>query len=227
MMVKLFIDAGNTRIKWQFTGGAMQSATHVQFTQVASSWMHLPAPQAIIVSCVSPVHSLIERACQHWSCPIKWFSVEDGVGLQRHYSETLGVDRWAALLAARHIAPQTRVLVANAGTALTLDVLVGQSFIGGLICAGRQRMLDSLSQGTQLPHISAVGQLQLGQTTPSALSNACAYMMLGATTQVCEAQHIQAIVFSGGDASWLYGLKEWALPTQVVDDLVIKGLMLA
>ena len=227
MMVKLFIDAGNTRIKWQFTGGAMQSATHAQFAQAALYWQHLPAPQAIIVSCVSPVHSLIEQTCQHWSCPIKWFSVDDGVGLQRHYSETLGVDRWAALLAARHSIPQQRVLVANAGTALTLDVLIGQDFMGGLICAGRQRMLDSLSQGTQLPHISAVGQLQLGQTTPSALSNACAYMMLGAIEQVCKAQHIQAIVLSGGDANWLYGLKAWALPIQVVDNLVIRGLMLA
>ena len=61
----------------------------------------------------------------------------------------LGVDRWMALIGARAISPRRTVLVADIGTALTLDVLQSDGgHAGGVIIPGADLMRQSLLHST-------------------------------------------------------------------------------
>jgi type III pantothenate kinase len=91
-------------------------------------------------------------------------------GIQNHYDnpQQLGTDRWAALIAAKHL-QQSDCVVVNAGTAVTIDVLqtdisntageklndlwqthteTNAHFLGGLILPGLRLMQTSLHQNT-------------------------------------------------------------------------------
>jgi type III pantothenate kinase len=48
----------------------------------------------------------------------------------------LGVDRWLAMLAARQKFEEQRLLVVDAGSALTIDVIDKNQHLGGYICSG-------------------------------------------------------------------------------------------
>lgn len=85
---------------------------------------------------------------------------------------TLGADRIAVMCGAAHLFPHDDMLIADAGTAITLDVLEkGTRFVGGNISAGVSLRLRALNEYTAaLPHISVKGDLpEFGVDTETAL----------------------------------------------------------
>ena len=63
--------------------------------------------------------------------------------------ESLGVDRWLALLAAHRHAPTEPLMVLDCGSAITLDLLVvGGRHLGGYIVPGLALMRSSLLSET-------------------------------------------------------------------------------
>ena len=74
---------------------------------------------------------------------------EHACGIHNHYLQPhrLGVDRFAALIAA-HQQPQNQ-LVVMAGTALTIDALTANGdFLGGVIVPGLSTMQSALHRST-------------------------------------------------------------------------------
>ncbi len=128
--------------------------------------------------------------------------------------ETLGSDRWLAMIAAVQLAPPP-LLLADAGTALTLDVVLskggGQSHAGGLILPGLKLSRQSLE-----PYVGKTGSAGAGQSSgPSPVGRSTAEgVEKGALLAACSAiaalvvalkrQHGRcALLLTGGDGEQL------------------------
>lgn len=139
--------------------------------------------------------------------------------------ETLGADRWAALIGARGLHPGACVVVC-AGTATTVDVLAPDGvFRGGLILPGERLMRRALSDNTaQLPF--AEGRFETyPQCTEDAIVSGCRQAQLGAVERVFGSIADEAdpiCLLSGGAAEALAGLLR--VPCRPVENLVLEGL---
>ena len=149
-------------------------------------------------------------------------------GVRNGYSvpSQLGCDRWAALIAAWHLV-RGACLVVNSGTATTVDALSANGeFIGGLILPGVDLMQRSLNDAT--------AQLRPAQGTYAAFPRNTADALFSGAIQACcgAIERQQAllggsgipVVLSGGGSAILSDRLN--LPLQVVDNLVLQGLLL-
>ena len=124
--------------------------------------------------------------------------------------KTLGRDRIAAACGAMALLPGRHCLVVDAGTCITLDlVLASGVFLGGNIAPGLQMRLEAMHEKTaRLPLADrAWPELPFGDSTMHALQNgAC----LGALQEIertwlaaRDAFGTVALVLTGGDAPFL------------------------
>lgn len=149
--------------------------------------------------------------------------------------ESLGPDRLAAVIAVRALFPGECVLVADAGTALTLDVVDARGvFRGGNISAGLNMRLDALHGGTsRLPRIEAEGGCpQFGRDTASALRAGAewgmVYEVAGAARSARKEWGGVRVVLTGGDADLLKPMLEVCLDgfkLSCVPGLVLNGII--
>ncbi|TAN73195.1 MAG: type III pantothenate kinase [Gallionella sp.] len=241
--MKLLIDAGNTRIKWALVnngdwllGGALpvQQASGLQqhfAGQFGKLVTDLRDIQQTWVSNVAgeEVAGAIRNACAAPQCPPRFITAQAAqCGVRNGYAQPsqLGSDRWAALIAAWRLTGRSCLSV-NCGTATTIDALSGQGeFIGGLILPGVELMQHSLGAAT------ARLQPARGKYAPFPLNTADA-LYSGAIQATCgaiERQHAllgdgsAPVVLSGGAAAQLQ--HRINLPVQMVDNLVLQGLLL-
>jgi type III pantothenate kinase len=239
--MKLLIDAGNTRIKWALVNDMTRRAQADK-----DEWLRsgvLPVGQAdALPQQFAGVHEIQqiwvsnvagETIAQHIrnikACQSNFIAArEKQCGVHNGYSNPgqLGSDRWAALIAAWHLV-RGKCLVVNCGTAITIDTLSGQGeFRGGLILPGVELMQRSL--------ITATNQLRVGQGHYAAFPlNTADALFSGAIQACCGAIERQyrllddaraPVVLSGGAAGVLH--KNIDLPLNVVDNLVLQGLLL-
>lgn len=126
----------------------------------------------------------------------------------------LGTDRIAAAAGARALGLEDPLLVVDAGTAITADLLDARgNFQGGSISPGIAMRLRALGAGTAaLPSLEGEGGKcdSLGTTTRGSLLSGCQW---GAACEIAgRFQHLrqtrgaQRIVLTGGDAPVLMGL---------------------
>lgn len=123
---------------------------------------------------------------------------------------TLGYDRIAAAVGAQAACPGRNLLIIDAGTAITYDLLSAEGvFVGGNIAPGADLRLQSLHEHTgRLPLVGTTGATPLiGYDTETALRagslQGIAYEMAGYIT-ACEAAYGGLLVFlTGGDAERL------------------------
>ncbi|MDN0083812.1 type III pantothenate kinase [Crenobacter sp. SG2305] len=233
--MKLLIDAGNTRVKWALTDGAVLCdegvVTHDFAHELAERWAGLALEAAWGASVARPtIRDAVEAACP---VPVRWMSSErQRGGVTNHYRNIAeqGVDRWMAVLAARARLPGQDVVLASAGTALTVEALTAEGdYLGGLILPGFALMLKSLAAGTaQLDRLA--GQWEpFPQATPDALASGALDAMAGAIERLRRRLAEQTgrapatLVLTGGDAERLLPLL--APPCVIMDNLVIHGLL--
>lgn len=154
----LYLDAGNTRVKWGVVEGGDWIARGVapkdDLPALVEGWRPWIVPGMRAAGCNvagDVVGAALSSALMAHGMPVRWLSaVEAACGVTNGYDQPgqLGADRWAALIGA-WVACGTRCLVANAGTALTVDALdAGGRFLGGLIAPGVNTMLASLARST-------------------------------------------------------------------------------
>jgi type III pantothenate kinase len=239
--VILLLDAGNSRIKWgRWQDGAWRGrgAVPVSEPEALRPILAETAPDWVGVGCVAGdevrawLAVLLDAVGveQHWLRP-----EAESHGVVNHYDrpETLGADRYAALIACvrNGYAP---CVVASAGTAVTVDALAGGGeFLGGMILPGAQLMRRALGTGTasvaalsgtwrRFPRATGDG-VETGIWT--AISAAVAAMhgrlssRLGRTVDT---------VLTGGEAEFLSDrLADTALPgvARVEEYLVLEGLL--
>lgn len=193
------------------------------------------APEAAIYSSVAKVDSaFVESVRKLLGGNLLLFSHNTPVPIKIDYRTpaTLGLDRVAAAVAAAEIAPRQNVVVADAGTALTIDAVADSVFRGGNISPGISMRLKALAEFTaRLPRVAPDGELPLfGRDTDSAIR--CGAVR-GAAAEVAQAargffapNECHKIIITGGDACFLAD----ALPdasvfdSSVVPDLVARGL---
>ena len=251
----LLIDAGNTRIKWATVaantapgawiesgvlehGNAPEALAQWQAAQPAAVWISNVAGAAVRQHLQSTLHQgLAHTVALHW-----FASSPMAGGLQNAYREPgqLGCDRFAAAIAARARFPGQAILVANCGTATTLDAISPDAcFIGGMILPGLLTMAHSLKRQTaQLPEVntklapeSARQQLaefipQLANHTDAAIISGCVAAQIGAighALSLLRAQFGATLCILSGGAAQVIGAA-LAEPHQMIDHLVLQGL---
>ncbi len=232
-MIILAVDAGNTRIKWGLhADGAWleQSWTPTAQPQLETQWLHLPQPQQVLVSNVagSDAESAIVAASRQWRiqpCFIRPQAAQCGV--INGYAEPgqLGPDRWAALIAARHLHPGHDLLVVQAGTATTIDTLDASGhFRGGLILPGLDLMLDALARNTAGLARHCGKMSPFPDNTADAIFSGAANAIAGAVERSYQRLANQPLcLLSGGDMDILLPLL--SIPAHKVDHLVLQGLL--
>ena len=120
--------------------------------------------------------------------------------------QTLGVDRWLAMLAA-YSQFNEALLVVDAGSAITMDLLGPEGqHLGGYIAPGLRLMHDALWRDTS--DIGLVANnfqellLLLCENTQQAVNRGCLLMAV-ATIEKLASQYPVRIVVTGGDAKCL------------------------
>ena len=121
--------------------------------------------------------------------------------------ETLGKDRLAAAVGANELFPNQNILIIDAGTAITYDLVSEKNeFIGGNISPGLQMRFKALNHFTgKLPLISYSDEYQdIGKNTTDAIRSGVQNGILYEIAQTIELfnknyQNLQ-IVMTGGDS---------------------------
>jgi type III pantothenate kinase len=222
--MKLLLDAGNSRLKWatlehgELTpGGAISYATQPVAKagdRLADAWAALPVPTSIVLCSVAPAaftHSVIQWCHRRWSCPIHSVrSQARAHGVTNAYPrpETLGNDRWAALIGTHRHYHGNKCII-DAGTAVTIDLIdAGGHHTGGLIAPGYQSMLHALQSTTRLnipSHANAPMELSPGNNTADCIHAGVLYSLVGLIEQAARqfADGDNRVILTGGNAGML------------------------
>jgi type III pantothenate kinase len=229
----LAIDAGNTRIKWGLHDGQGWLRRGAVPTAEAAK-LALPQAERAIASNVAgaEVGRHLEAACRNAGAGLQVIASEaSALGITNGYRSPgqLGTDRWAALIAA-HRAVEGHKIVANAGTALTIDALdAGGFFLGGLIVPGPALMRGCLDRGTAQLRLTEGSYEEFPRSTPDAITTGALMAAAGAVMKMAHAMahrgcRPRQIVLSGGAAPELAPHLPFA--PVIHENLVLDGLVL-
>jgi len=246
-MSTLLVDIGNTRVKWSVQRGARSGRAHAVTHRgegAALVAMVRAAPagvERVVAVCVAGAR--LERALaaavrKRFGVRVEFVrSTRQAAGVRNGYRETwrLGADRWVGVVAAHAEAGARPVLVANVGTALTLDAVDADGrHRGGAIAPGPETMITSLLQGTHGIRRRARGARPRGSRvrglfapdTASALEAGALFAAAALVDRaVAEARALGArplVLLTGGGAVPLKTHIKSAV--RVVPDLVLRGL---
>lgn len=166
------------------------------------------------------------------------FSTAITTGVKNNYQtlDTLGLDRWAKVIAAHCLYPGEACLMIDAGTCMTYDVLTSEGeYFGGSISLGIQMRFKALNHYTgRLPLVNWTNEDEIipnGTNTENALKNG---VLQGVINEIegfiaLENKKNKAlkVILTGGDADFLNKqLKNSIFASQIKYDqyLVLKGL---
>lgn len=239
--MNIFVDIGNTRLKWRTSEGHRGGVTHRGASPeqvIAQAWVDLPQPDSVWVACVAGEEVL---AALRWYVAAHWSgaalrvleSVAQCCGVSVAYRQPrrFGVDRLAALVAAHELYPARPLVVVDAGTAVTVDALSAHGeHLGGLIMPGKGMLASGLDQGVAA-NLGGEGEGfedtdRLPMSTAGSVHAGVTAMYLGGVLHGVDlalrvAGRNAQLVLTGGDASQLAGhLSDGVLEP----DLVLAGV---
>jgi type III pantothenate kinase len=238
-MKMLLIDLGNTRIKWAYREGETLSTEgfilNTDFNQLLQQLSALPHRPEIIHGCTVGAPELAHQLdifCQsQWQRAIQWLQVSrEALGIHNgyRYLEQQGPDRWAAVLGARSLFPDKALLIASAGTALTVDALTEDNeFLGGMILPGLRLMKSALAQQTERLTISDGAFHDFPRCTTDAIQTGCLSALAGSIMAMHARLALRGdtplCILSGGDAAAIAPLLTAYQPI-IAEQLVLHGL---
>lgn len=239
----LLLDAGNTRLKWRFTNGEqlldagnLPIADEQLAVRLRPVFGEHRSVSRVIASNVAGAATteLIEGVaretlgiCVEFVRPAAEFK-----GLRNGYStpESLGADRWVAMIGARELV-QGAVCIVDCGTAVTLDWVTADGVhAGGMIIPGRQLMRSCLAAGTrQIRLEGSNGPLfgdMLGVDTQSCISAGAIASVAGMIERTIRklggGTEVNCLI-SGGDGPVFAASLD--IPYRLVPDLTFYGLL--
>lgn len=250
MKYDLLIDAGNTRIKWALAapGAALgdwqaQGAHgHAEAADLGAALTAalaaLAAPSAVGRVLIANVagQAVRDRLAGWLAAPelaiapesVEWFAaVARRAGVRNAYRQPaqLGCDRFAAAIGAHALYPGKAIVVANCGTATTIDAITPDgTFLGGMILPGLGLMATSLAKNTaQLPQIKP-GKLPEGfaDNTDDAILSGCLAAQAGAIERAFALHQAVECIISGGAAPYI--APAVPVPHRHVENIVMVGL---
>ncbi|WP_439107085.1 type III pantothenate kinase [Congregibacter sp.] len=183
----LLLDIGNSSTKWMFlTEHGSVDEGRVESGAIAAKLRDKIQDAVVLVSSVAAPDRQQELSLQLESlaCSL-WFAQSRGSldGLANSYAdpERMGVDRWLAMLAARHRV-EGRLCVVDAGSALTIDLVdANGNHEGGYIIPGTALMERALFADTDRVRDSATASsLAPGRSTAEAVSHGLLLAQAGA-----------------------------------------------
>lgn len=232
--MNFILDIGNTQVK-----GAVFQGDNLVFEKTVSlgdlgnlmdEIIEKKFPTRLISSSVSASEAEIEVLLDQ---RLPWVHFTNQISLpiknEYHTPETLGTDRLAGVMGAFATFPNTNVLVIDAGTCITVDLITSDHrYFGGAISPGIQMRFKSLHHFTKnLPVVSAKGPLNLiGQNTEDAIRSGVingAKMEVAGIIKAYEERFGKLkVILTGGDAFYFVNP---AKNTIFADpNLVLKGL---
>jgi type III pantothenate kinase len=240
--VLLLIDIGNTRIKaaagegtsltpWPSVETACADSWHDWTARAADTWH----PARILVSNVAGAEvgrQLARFLDEAWGVQAEFVQpARSCSGMNTRYREPaqLGVDRWLAALAAWR-ADRGAVVVVDAGTALTVDVVTATGIhLGGLIAPGLDLLRTSLTRGTARLSSAGIEEVDgFADNTQDAISLGCWSALTGLLRETrarvaCTSACADATWYvTGGAAPAIERMLDW--PVRMQPDLVLRGL---
>ena len=229
------VDQGNTALSvvvWEL--GAEGGPVHVRSHAVHAGLDELPAVgtegevQGVASSSVrGPARGELhaELTARFGARAVAAGATECGLELDLETPETTGADRLFAARAARELCAAESCVVVDAGTAMTVDLVVGRTFRGGAIAPGAGTLAGSLAQrGAQLFEITPrPGVSALGRSSRAALEAGVVVGLRGAARALVAGLVAEApagaveLVVAGGDRGLLLA------PTSFAAELAVAG----
>jgi type III pantothenate kinase len=240
----LLCDIGNTRFKWAVLSGQELGE---QDAQLHASWNaaqvreHVLTPAGkvsrVIVSNVGgdKIGEVLRRAVQeHLGFAPQFIrSTAQAAGVRNAYPqpETLGVDRWVAMIGA-HDLERRAVCVVDVGTATTIDAIAADGMhLGGLIVPGPDLMVSSLMKNTSdIARFARQGHMNTGlfaDNTLAALNHGAVHALAALVERAVDTTRREiaeepSLLLTGGASDRLEQVLR--IPFKKTPDLVLRGL---
>lgn len=240
----LVIDAGNTRVKWAQVGQdgrlfAQQAAVYDKLEESALKEA-IALVDKVVISNVAgaAVEKQLQAMIPQDKTTVFAAPQAEACGVVNLYQQldTLGMDRWASVIAAWHMNHQPSVVI-NAGTAITVDVITRDNrtrqgtYLGGSIMPGLQLMYRALADNTAALPADVKGEYAaFPNNTVDAIESGCINAIVGGVVlqlKLLEKQSafLPKVVISGGDAVKIAeALNPQLKRVKIVDNLVLHGL---
>lgn len=249
----LLVDVGNSAVKWARLApdGALAEGGRVLHrgrgdvaAALVAEWSGIARVSRTVGCSVAgaDVAEVVERAAVAAGSPrVEWMRAQPSfagpVELINGYRDPmqLGADRWHALLGARARLPGASFVVANAGTATTVDCVRAGSpaarFVGGCIAPGVRLMLESLARGTAGLPLADGAAADFPDTTDAAIVTGVLDAQAGLVERVwrrfaATLDRVPALLLAGGHAESLAARLPAELRPAIEHNLVLRGLAL-
>ena len=214
--MRLLIDIGNTQVKYVFQQNDNTPFSNIFYVDYQVFLTRLldedfSGVRQVILSNVQGQE--IQDSIRHWANEnkLQFLQVEStkhafGVTSGYEKPERLGVDRWLTMIGAKQLYPNKNLLIIDAGTATTVDLLAanGQHY-GGWIMPGIATLFDSLI--TRTKRIDAVASttqhLAFGVNSSACVNHGSWAMTIGAIKEaIIQANTVMTldkILLTGGN----------------------------
>lgn len=202
----LYLDSGNTRLKWSFRGNVgvfVDDAELIDFAVKHDIKQIVLATVTLRYTQLRLLDLLPELAV----CELK--VVNNCLGLALAYSDIskLGVDRWLNMLAVIEESHSKVNIVVSMGTAMTVDVVDNQkTHLGGYIVPGLATQALSLNQhAAALPIVGIGRQTRLGSNTYECISNGVLKSSCALVESLASEWPVGSVgvTVTGGDGAYL------------------------
>lgn len=246
-MYKLFLDIGNSFVKWSsVVQGDYIHQNSIKLEHVLGSELTMfeeyGVPAEVYISSVADAASVDALKLiiqERWQVfPVQLSSQKLCCGLVNGYDDfsQLGDDRWFAMLGAIGIYSEP-VIVVDAGTALTVDAVIDGKHQGGFIVPGLHGMRMALANSTaDLSNVSATTLVNNDETVIQALASNTDSAILGGTLYMSAAflnqligdlndqfQTVFKVLLTGGEALQFSSLLD--VNFDYIPDLVLQGMV--
>ncbi|MEY3219703.1 MAG: hypothetical protein RIT27_1060 [Pseudomonadota bacterium] len=236
--MKLFVDVGNSRLKWAHCEKNILSSIQainyqsIDFTGILDEfWGDLVTPSNVYISNVGKqsLNDLLITWCEEkWNIsPIFAQTTQKNTGITNGYTDpcVLGVDRWLALIGSIPYLSKN-LCVVDCGTAVTVDILqINGLHLGGMILAGLQTSREALTQKTAALQNIQFNQLfsglSIAKNTQEGIALGTIYAIAGCIEKIAAA-HQAKVILSGGDAPFIIPYLECEYLH--APDLIFQGL---
>lgn len=213
--MNLVIDIGNTRTKFAvFNRGEVLITVPVEEflpSHIDVLKREHPTLNKVILSTVKAYSPELRQTLQNQFNTFIELDENTPLPIENHYQtkNTLGKDRIAAVVGAFDLYPNTNVLVIDAGTAITYDLLTSAGkYLGGNISPGIEMRFKALNHFTgKLPLVSKeeVNKLYGTSTTDAiriGVQNGTVYEVDTTITMFKEFYRNLKVIITGGDAEF-------------------------
>jgi len=217
----LFIDIGNSAVKWRSHGSEVFTKEIDQFSSEL-----LPKADSVWVSTVAHLN-IVEEIKAEFTCVnlVKPSKLYRQLTLSYDDPSKLGVDRFLAMLGALESFPETPLLVVDAGSAVTFDVIDAKGIHqGGLIMPGIKALRASFSKFST--NDLSINTSELKNSTEGGWHSGTHAMLVSAINSQIQNFKLQypdgVVTICGGIVKEI--LIELPLSVKFFDNLVLDGL---